>query len=514
MYTIQSRYRWGPQQRLSLSGGSVYPAATVSYSPLVACESSYSWRTGKRASGPTSVPYNAIVRGSLVDKIRRRTEYTNALLQSYSGTGSSGSPTHFSLTDVGHTFAVAKKYITMISSRGSWADSYGGVVELDAIPLNPLPGDSSGNTMSGSQTWLSFPWGASSPGLSPFSPADSSFRPFSSGDLIKLQQDLITGLNPYRGNNSAMTAILELLKGDLPRAFGNLTKFSTEMKYLHPADRMKLVDQMYKESVTSPGATDLNIRFGWAPLVSDIKTLIEACIRLDSTLVEKNARRKRRKVFKKIDFYEETSGWRRNQFGFPTFGSYDKVPHFEIYPRTLLGSTLNSSSSNSGPGVSYAYTAGKGMQFLTQEVSYTFSARYSNGVRTNPTLDAYAEKLMSFLGLEITPEVIYDLTPWTWLLDWFTSLGSTVKFLSDFGLRNNVVNYAYFTQYVTTTRGKMLWNLSSSGALFPQDLVMVKEVSKEIYREAASPLGFGVSWSTLSESQLGILTALGLIRKR
>lgn len=286
------------------------------------------------------------------------------------------------------------------------------------------------------------------------------------------------------------------------------------MKYLHPADRMKLVDQMYAESVTSPGAVDLNVRFGWAPLISDIKTLIEACIRLDSTLVEKNARRKRRKVFKKIDFYEETTGWRQNQLGFPTFGSYKNLPRLEVGPTTLLGAYLYSSSRDTGPGVSFTDSSAKGTAFLTQEVSYSFSARYSNGVRTNPTLDQYAEKLVGFLGLEITPEVIYDLTPWTWLLDWFTSLGSTVKFLSDFGLHNNVVDYAYFTQHVTTKRGRMLWNFGTTGTAYNRNLVMVHEESKEVFREAASPLGFGVSWAALTESQLGVLTALGLIRKR
>lgn len=448
-----------------------------------------------------------------MDKIRRRTEYTNSLIRELNPEGKNGNVSHFSQNDEGHPFALAKRYITLIPTSCVWVDSYGGQATFDAIPLNPLPGNARGDLLGGSQTWLAYPWN-NVQGLSPFTPAEESYRPYTSGDIVKLQQDLITGLNPFRSNNSASTALLELLKGDLPRAFGNLTRFSSEMRYLHPSDRMKLVDQMYSETATPPGATDLNIRFGWAPLVSDIKTLIEACIRLDSTLVEKNARRKRSKQFRKIDYYADISGYYRASFGFPTFGTYKNVPHSEFVPPSVIGSTVYSSTNQTGPGVSYSFTAGKGMEFLTQDIRYSFSARYSNGVRTNPTLDQYAEKLVGFLGLEITPEVIYDLTPWTWLLDWFTSLGSCVKFLTDFGLRNNVVDFAYFTQHVTTSRGRMLWNLSAQGVATTSGAIMVKEETKEIYREAASPLGFGVSWSTLTESQLGILAALGLIRKR
>lgn len=515
MYTTHSRYVSGPRLSLSAVAGTTYPGGSWSCVPITGCESVYSWRTGSRRYKPVATPYPGIVSGDLLTKIRKRTEYTNSLIREYSSGGRVGSVSHFSNTDEGHAFAVSKKLQTVITvnvtSPGSGSS---GSATFDAIPVRMLPGPTGTNTNAQS-TYSNYPWSFSA-GLTLFNRVAAASRSFQPATSLKLQQELLAGLNPYGANNSAMTAIGELARGGLPRAVVNLSNFSADMQRLSASDRMKLVRSQRDESITQPGSADLSVRFGWAPLVKDLFTLIEACIRLDASLVPKNARRKRRRVWNVINYYALTSGYAKNQFGFPVLpdyrdGIFDKMNNSPV----LAYQGMGSSNGVKGPGLSRVYTAGKGSEHFTQEISYSFSARYANGVRENPTLDAYAERLVGFLGLEITPEVIYDLTKWTWILDWFTGLGSAAKYVTDFGLRNNVVDYAYFTEHITTKRSRMLWNLNAGGvAVNSANFTMVAEEAKEVYRQQASPLGFGVSWQSLTKGQLDILSALGLIRRR
>lgn len=155
----------------------------------------------------------------------------------------------------------------------------------------------------------------------------------------------------------------------------------------------------------------------------------------------------------------------------------------------------------------------KGVRFFHQEVSINFTARYENGVKPTSTLNGYVDRALELLGMELTPDVVYNLTPWTWLLDWFWSLGSTVNYVSNFGLSNNVLNYAYFTQKITTQRGTFLWSPAATTVSL-KGACMVRETTDEILREQASPLGFGVSMSDLTQGQLDVLTAFGLMRPR
>jgi hypothetical protein len=49
------------------------------------------------------------------------------------------------------------------------------------------------------------------------------------------------------------------------------------------------------------------------------------------------------------------------------------------------------------------------------------------------------------LGVELTPGQIYNLIPWTWMLDWFSGLGDYVRLMDTITADRSLVNYGFMT---------------------------------------------------------------------
>lgn len=115
------------------------------------------------------------------------------------------------------------------------------------------------------------------------------------------------------------------------------------------------------------------------------------------------------------------------------------------------------------------------------------------------------------LGLRLTPSAVYNCIPWSWLFDYFTSLGSFMDAVSD-GIADRVVfDYAYlmfeetYTLHQTGTQF-VYTSPTSTGPVRSHRLMTETRKS----RIAASPFGFGLKKADLSDRQLGILAALAL----
>jgi len=111
-------------------------------------------------------------------------------------------------------------------------------------------------------------------------------------------------------------------------------------------------------------------------------------------------------------------------------------------------------------------------------------------------------------GFGISPKLVWDLLPFSWLVDWFTNVGDVLANVSDqlYGL---VAEYAYIMASKTTT------TTYRTKTTFKDPLNTVKyrvvEVRDEVkMRRKASPYGFGFTAGDLNSSQLAILVALGL----
>jgi hypothetical protein len=122
----------------------------------------------------------------------------------------------------------------------------------------------------------------------------------------------------------------------------------------------------------------------------------------------------------------------------------------------------------------------------------------------------YAREADKLFGTDITPEVLWELTPWSWAIDWFTNAGDVLSNVSDYVKYGLILKYGYIME---TTMVKDTYTYVSYGdgtSTYPVDvppLIMTSTVKK---RRKANPFGFGVAWDGLSPFQLAIAGALGL----
>ena len=112
-------------------------------------------------------------------------------------------------------------------------------------------------------------------------------------------------------------------------------------------------------------------------------------------------------------------------------------------------------------------------------------------------------------GLTLTPEVVWNIIPWSWLIDWFTNVGDVIANVDNGIAENLVAKYAYIMgetryEWVATSTFNCI-----TGGTHAMSHVSNLERKK---RGAAEPFGFGMTKDLLSKRQVSILGALGLSR--
>jgi hypothetical protein len=296
-------------------------------------------------------------------------------------------------------------------------------------------------------------------------------------DLDSLGATAIHLCNPINPNAQLGVAFGEAVKDGIPSIPGIQTwKRRTEI-------------------ARNAGSEFLNVAFGWLPLVSDVKDTSQS-IRDGRTILE---------------HYRAGRGSNTHrEFAFPIEKS-----------EQTLGTWTSQATAVPGGGTSFpAYFQaefGPCDVTLTQRVesrrwfsgSFTYdvpsqSDSWGNAMR----IGSEADKLF---GTALSPEVLWELTPWSWAIDWFSNAGDVISNISAFELAGLVMRYGYVmeerSQVITSTFSPGAGQPKWLGGLPPQTI----EYSYKV-RRPANPYGFGVSWEGLSPLQTAITAALGLSR--
>jgi hypothetical protein len=121
-------------------------------------------------------------------------------------------------------------------------------------------------------------------------------------------------------------------------------------------------------------------------------------------------------------------------------------------------------------------------------------------------------------GLDLTPKLIFDIIPFSWLLDWFTNISPIFDNLSDDAQSNLVLKYGYvmgtYTKVTKTTNVNFYdivrpfpgWDDTSPRRI--ETTSYDTEVLKDRY--VVEPFGWGKHFNSLNESQKATLVALGM----
>jgi len=121
----------------------------------------------------------------------------------------------------------------------------------------------------------------------------------------------------------------------------------------------------------------------------------------------------------------------------------------------------------------------------------------------------YQAEASKILGLELTPEVVWNLAPWSWAVDWFSNTGDVIHNISRLGRDGLVMRYGYQMYRKESFRGITAvgdWPASAGFSSYFRKTQAVK------MRWKASPYGFGLTFDGLSDTQKAVVVALGLSR--
>lgn len=235
--------------------------------------------------------------------------------------------------------------------------------------------------------------------------------------------------------------------------------------------------------------TYLGVKFGWEPIARDIKDALSVQVALSEAL-EQLRRDNGKGVRRRCTLRRVETSAKTTLSGFPAAGKIKGVDSLNdvVYPLYVTKTD-------------------------TETDTVWFSARWRYWIPDIDTPEGERSLIRRLLGLEITPDVAWNLIPWSWLSDWFTNFGHAVANIRQPVLPDLAAEYAYVMRERRRTR-----TVSSSFALQLRAGGVTHVTARseydflEQYRVRASPYGFGVRWPELSLAQLAILTALGISR--
>jgi len=314
-----------------------------------------------------------------------------------------------------------------------------------------------------------------------FSGWTGGIGPDSAPDLAAFAQRALADARPSLAEFSLSTFLGEIREG-LPK--------------LLPAALMRDKGSFFR----SVGSDYLNVQFGWIPFITTLRDLGYSLYRAQHKLNAITGTPVRRHV----------RGPR-----FQDSRQFNNVP-LRIYtgPRDG-GSDLNRRIlSGIGPNNGNITDAiGIGQVIETIDSSLNFSGSFVTLLPKSFDDNTYIDRLNQLIDVRITPSVLWQLAPWSWLVDWFFDIQGTIDSNSLATDETLLIHYAY-ASYKAKYR-QMIWGNSTNASWTgPNQLYGLTE-GTYYKRVRANPYGFTVgTFGGLNTSQLAILAALGLSRGR
>jgi len=246
----------------------------------------------------------------------------------------------------------------------------------------------------------------------------------------------------------------------------------------------------------------LNYQFGWKPFVKDIVQILEVYLdaqkHIDRITVENN-----RWVKRKWTFLEPITTSSRVNWG----AGYAVSPNTQI-----LDSMCNLIKAPDGSDVRAFWEIHKEVtQNVWSEGNFIYYRKEfdSEHSRYNSAWSTMARHMMIY-GARVNPTTLYQLTPWSWLVDWFANVGDQIQVAQDWALDGIVAQDMYLMHRQTTTYTLKqtigFWNGTKTFEWKRMFATKQRVVS-------SNPYGFNVTWGDLNPTQWAILGAIGLANR-
>lgn len=232
----------------------------------------------------------------------------------------------------------------------------------------------------------------------------------------------------------------------------------------------------------------LNYQFGIAPTMGDFQDLRDAIENRDAII--RQYQRDAKKIIRRKFDWEPSTSVEKTTEQTPAFPMGESGLNTYQNPGGLLMTTTTT----------------------TQRSWFSGAFKYSIPQGSFPSTLAELDRLY---GVKPGLSTAYELVPFSWLVDYFTPIGSLLDNIDSFLMDGLVLPYGYL---MTTTEVEKEYSwvgpiCDASGTLTPTALFgRIKNVRKQ--RIPATPFGFGLLPGDLSPKQLSILAALGMSMRK
>jgi len=236
------------------------------------------------------------------------------------------------------------------------------------------------------------------------------------------------------------------------------------------------------------GSDYLAYEFGWKPFLRDVRAFIASIQEIDSKIAQ---------------LQSDNGRWIRRGGSLRTNPSEPDytTSHDNIFVPVMSGKDFQWSK----------------LTTHTENVWFSGQFRYYVPGLLNQKWGR-ARAITELYDLKITPELVYELIPWSWLVDWFSNLGSVISNLQSSIDDHLVAKYAYVmrssVQEQTITAHGMVKQTVGSKEYYNPIAASATIRHETKARVAADPFGFSASLPNLTNWQTSILAALGLSRSK
>jgi len=296
--------------------------------------------------------------------------------------------------------------------------------------------------------------------------------------LMQLGTVAVARCSPSNATADTSVFLKEVLSEGIPHAFIGTLKSLAGMSN---SSRRKALGDAY-----------LNVEFGWKPFINDLNKSVEAIAHAEEIMsqYERDSGRLVRRGYYFPEFKEETEVYLKG----------NTTPWYNPSASNIDGSPLN-----------------RGAVIRTEKTTRKVWFKGAFTYYVPPVADPMTREGVAYAiiqarkvhGLTLTPDAIWNMTPWSWMVDWFSNTSEVLSNLSDWIIDNQVLQYGYIMEHAVREWTYTFVGSSQPGAVTVPSVTYVTETKR---RERATPYGFGLSFDSLTGRQKAIVAALGLSR--
>lgn len=251
--------------------------------------------------------------------------------------------------------------------------------------------------------------------------------------------------------------------------------------------------------IRATGNEYLNIVFGWQPLVSEILDAAKAMSNSEKILAQ----------------YERDAGRVvRRQYEFPSEKTITVFPDIQPKGDPWIPAVHTPLGQYSPYTVTPVTGQGRITKVRTTEVSRKFSGAFSyylpTGYDSRSKIQRAALLADKLYGISLTPEVLWNLTPWSWATDWFFNMGDVMSNVSDYLVDGLVLRYGYIMETTIVKDTYTCHDLPFKR--YGKTTIAFSKITQVKKRRPATPFGFGLTYDGLSTKQKAIMAAIGITR--